>query len=110
MPSYEGCRVEIVCAREGRLLEVDDAELRIDEQGLELSFWDDEGAYVFVAAPSASGHYELTCRSRPRVATLHRPERAAWLVGSWSERDERGYWRVELPVAPEGSGGDPSAG
>ena len=99
MPLYEDCRVEIVCVRNGVVCEADDAELRIDEQGLELSFWDDEGAYVFTAPPDSGGHYSLVCRSRPRKATLHQPPEATWLAGTWEERDERGYWRVDLGEA-----------
>ena len=98
MPIYRDCRVEVVCVEPGSCVafDVDDADLRLDADGLELSFWDEEGAYVFNAPPNAEGHYQLVCRSRPRTGTLHRPTDEPWFVGAWRERDQRGYWRVQL--------------
>ncbi len=99
--SWSGCKVELVTLAEGLVFEDDDVDLRIDDAGIELCYWDDQGAVIFTGAPSSDGHFQLVCRSRPRVATLHFTPGERVLEGSWSERDERGHWRIELPGSPD---------
>ena len=100
MSLWSGCRIRIVSDQHGLVCEDDDADLRIDEAGLELTYWDERGAVVFSGPPPEDEGYELVCRSRPRRATLRCPGQAKRLEGRWSEGDECGSWSVELPAHP----------
>ncbi len=95
MPVWSKCRIEVVTC-EGATFVDDDCEVRIDAQGVAVSYFDDQGPVVFVGSNDGSGHFELSCRSRPRRATLHMLPDGRVLEGSWLEADARGFYRITL--------------
>ena len=97
VPHFSGCRV-VVGFDDGRSdHEDDDADLQLGDGELLLSYWDDEGAVVLVGAEAEPGHFELLARSRPLRCALRRAD-ARTLTGSWSQGEECGTLRVELPA------------
>ena len=103
MARWSACQIEIRNEAGAPLFEDDDVDVRLEDDELLISYWDDRGAVVFAGsrmAPAAGEEtapetFDLWCRSRPRRATLRR-EPDGGFAGSWSEADERGTWLLRL--------------
>ena len=93
---WEGCRVEVVTEAGGSRFDDDDCDVRLEGDQLVVTYWDENGAVVFDGSRDEGGVFDLWCRSRPRRAELHFCEENRALEGSWSERESRGTWRIEL--------------
>ncbi len=93
---WEGCRVEVVPEAGASPFDDDDCDVRLEGDQLVVTYWDEDGVVVFDGNRDADGKFDLWCRSRPRRAELRFCEENRVLEGSWSERENRGSWRIEL--------------
>ena len=96
MPMWSNCCVQVRCWDEDDRFECEDCDVRLEDGTIVISYFDEEGPVVFAGEDDPSGHYHLVCRSRPRKATLHRFEGGTTFEGSWTQGDERGFWRIVL--------------
>ena len=97
----EGCRVEVGFGDERPPVVDEDGDLHVQGDRLLLSYWDDQGAVVFVGEREGE-RFNLMARSRPRRGELRR-ESASVFIGAWAEGSDGGSLRVVLPesVTPE---------
>jgi hypothetical protein len=93
---WTGCQVEVFADDGAVLFDDDDCDVRLREQILIVSYFDDEGPLVFEGRGSDDGSYELWCRGRPRKARLSLSPDQSRFEGAWIEGDERGSWRILL--------------
>lgn len=112
---WEGCRVFVHDAAGELVCEDDEVDLTIvlpgESDGSEdapptgsifLLYWDEEGAVAFSGARKPDGSFQLSCRSRPRTATLAWSEDQRRLEGDWAQGEEHGSLCVERgEAAPE---------
>ena len=108
---WEGCTVFVHDAAGELVCEDDEVDLTIvlpgEGDGSEdalatgstfLLYWDEEGAVAFSGAMKPDGTCLLSCRSRPRTATLTWSEDQRRLEGDWAQGEEHGSLRVELAL------------
>ena len=109
---WEGCTVFVHDADGELVCEDDEVDLTIvlpgEGDGSEdalatgstfLLYWDEEGAVAFSGAMEPDGSFLLSCRSRPRTATLAWSEDQRRLEGDWAQGEEHGSLRVEIGLA-----------
>jgi len=73
-------------------------EVRIGDGSIAVSYKDAGGSHVLYEGNEVGdGHYVLsTNETPPSKGTLHKVPDLPQLEGSWVERGETGFWKIEL--------------
>jgi hypothetical protein len=93
---WTGCVVEVLAEDGSVLFDDDDCDVRLREEILIVSYFDDEGPLVFEGRRSDAGSYELWCRGRPLRGHLELSSDRTRFEGAWVQGDDRGSWRIRL--------------
>ena len=94
MAVWHNCKMDTVSYRAAD--EDEPCEVKIDENVIVVSYFDDGGAVNYVGANDGTGHFKLDCKERDGQATLHMFEGGRFLEGYWIEGGYRGFWRIRL--------------
>ncbi len=94
---YPRARIRVEAWGSRERFECDDAEVWLEEGGMLISYFDDEGIVVLEGWPEATVGWRFSARSRPRRAFLTpMPEAPGTFTGEIDEQGERAEWRLWL--------------
>lgn len=71
-------------------------EVRFDDEGIVVSYWDDNGPVVYKGRMMGEGHYRLESARPEGEANLHCFRGGILFDGWWNEDGAEGMWRIKL--------------
>jgi hypothetical protein len=101
LPAWERCRLTIWDDEDIVRWEDEDADVRLDDEQIVISYVDADGPVVWVGENDGRDRFELFTRSHVRRGVLELSEDGTTFDGVWSEREAEGTWRVVLGTQVE---------